>query len=85
MHDNAGRTEGRRSEDRNQGGALETQGGALETQGVAVGLVCRGLSGREPECMANGFDLRWIYTGVRMLENSSRSANQCHILQSETR
>jgi hypothetical protein len=37
---------------KHEGDASETQGGASETQGVAVGLVCRGLSGRELECRA---------------------------------
>jgi hypothetical protein len=53
-------------------------------QGLAVGLVRRGLSRREPECVQNGFDRRSIYTGVRMLENSPRSAKKCQKVQSET-
>ncbi len=57
-------------------------------QGVAVGLVCRGLSDREPECMENGFDVRSIYTGVRMLQDSlqgvQESARKCNVPRSET-
>ncbi len=83
-----------RTRQETQGGAPEIQGVAIgnpkpchrkpkalpsETQDVAVGLVCRGLSGRgtESEHMENGFDLRSIYTCVQMLKTRPKT---CHFL-----